>query len=107
MRNFLYRLPRFKADLPMDFILGEAVVIGTCVNISESGLRGTFSNPVPAGAEGQLTLYHGEQSFQTDARVESFRAGEARVRFCLTSDQELEDLRGFLKLLTPIPLWRR
>ena len=91
----------------MDLIVGEAVIIGTCVNISESGLRGPFSSPIPAGADGMLTLYHGETSFQVDAHVESFRAGEARVRFVLKSDQELEDLRAFLKLLTPVPLWRR
>ena len=91
----------------MDLILGEAVILGVCVNISESGLRGAFSHPIPSGVEGLLTVYQGEHSFQANVRVESVKGGEARIRFCLTSDQERGDLKDFLKLLAPIPLWRR
>jgi hypothetical protein len=107
IRQFLYRLPRFKTEFPMDLILGDTVVLGVCVNLSESGLRGTFSYPLAAGTEGLLTLYHGDRSFQIHARIESIKADDARVKFRYDNDQEREDIRRFLKHLTPAPLWRR
>lgn len=103
MRDFLYRFPRFRTECRMDLIFGDAVVPGVCVNVSESGLRGTFASPLPAGTEGLLTLYFeqsGEQRFQIHARVYATRNEEARVRFRFKSEQERLDLREVLKLLT-------
>jgi hypothetical protein len=103
MRSFLYRFPRLKAHLPMDLIVGSAVVLGHCLDISESGLRGTFADSVPSGTEGLLTLYRGEQSIQVHARVNSFHGDEARLRFRYDSDQEREAVRSFLTLLRAGP----
>jgi hypothetical protein len=103
MRRFLYRLPRFRTEIPMDLILNDAVVLGTCLNISESGLRGTFSHPLPPGAEGMLTLYNGNENFQIRARIDSFKDEEARVRFRFESDAERDNIRVFLKRLAATP----
>ncbi|ADW70935.1 hypothetical protein AciX9_4155 (plasmid) [Granulicella tundricola MP5ACTX9] len=85
----------------MDLILGDAVILGVCLNLSESGLRGTFSHPVLAGAEGLLTIYQGEQNVQIHARVYSLKGDEARIRFRFDSEQEQQNIREFLKLVTP------
>ncbi len=101
MRSFLYRLPRFKTEVPMDLILGDAIVLGLCLNISESGLLGTFSNPVAIHSEGLLTLYYDERSFQVHAKIDGFEGDEARVEFRFASDKERADIRSLLKLLAP------
>jgi hypothetical protein len=85
----------------MDLILGDAVVLGHCLDISESGLRGTFADSVPLGSEGLLTLYRGDLSVQVRAKVNSFQADEARIRFRYDSNQERDAVRSFLKLLLP------
>lgn len=88
----------------MDLIFGDAVVPGICLDLSESGLRGTFAYPVAAGTEGLLTLYlenAGEYGHQVHARVYSTRNDEARVRFRYRSEQERIELRDLLKSLAP------
>ena len=104
MRDFLYRFPRFRTECRMDLIFGDAVVPGVCLDLSESGLRGTFASPVSAGTEGLLTLYPepaGDQGFQIHARVYASRNEEARIRFRYRSEQERLALRELLKLLAP------
>ena len=101
MRRFLYRLPRFKAEIPMDLVVGEAVILGVCLDLSESGLMGTFSHPVKAGAEGLITLYHERESFQVQARIDALRANEARVSFKFETEREREALRAFMRILFP------
>ena len=85
----------------MDLILGDAVVLGLCLNISESGLRGTFSNPVPLHAEGLLTLYFNQRSYQVHGQIDGFQGDETRVEFRFASDKERADIRDLLRLLAP------
>lgn len=72
----------------MDFIHGDAIVLGVCSNLSETGLRGTFSEAVLPGSEGLLTLYYEDQTFEVQARIESLRDDEAQVLFQFRSDKE-------------------
>jgi hypothetical protein len=99
MRKFLYRLPRVETELPMDFILGDAVVLGTCKNLSESGLRGTFSQTVLPGTEGLTTVYHGENKFQIKGRIASLRGDVTHLLFCFESVEQRESVKAFLKLM--------
>jgi hypothetical protein len=101
MRSFLYRHPRFSTNVRMDFIVRENVLLGVCHSLSESGLRGTFSHPVPARAEGFLTLYHEQERFQVKAAVDSIYEDEARVSFRFETNEERESLRKFMRLLFP------
>jgi hypothetical protein len=84
----------------MDFIQGDAVFLGTCTDLSESGLRGTFSEYVAPGSEGLITLYQEEQQFQMRAKVYSIRDGEVRIRFNFASDKERLALVDLIKLFT-------
>ncbi len=99
VRSFLYRSPRYKADIPMDYIVADAVVLGTCADLSESGLRGTFSIPVPTKTIGLLTLYHAGESFQVHARIDSFQDDQARLRFEFDSKQEREAIKSLIGML--------
>jgi len=103
IRNFLYRSPRFTADCRMDFIHGDAVFLGNCTDLSESGLRGTFLDALAPGTEGMLTLYVEDHGFQIQAKVESIRGNEARLRFSVASEEEHESLINLVKLFTARP----
>ena len=83
----------------MDFIHGDAVTLGTCTDISESGLRGTFSEDVAPGAQGLLTLYHAQQTCQMQATVKSIRNNEVRIRFTFASDKQREAMTALIKFL--------
>lgn len=85
----------------MDLILGDSVFLGTCTNVSESGLRGSFSEAVPSGSEGLITLYHHEKPFQMRAKIYSIRDGEARVRFTFASDKERAAMTELMGALSP------
>ena len=101
MRKFLYRLPRVETSLPMDFLLGDAVVLGTCVNLSESGLQGTFTQTLQPGTEGITTVYHGDHSFQIKGRIASLRGDRAHLHFCFDTEEQKKSAKAFLKLLSP------
>ena len=97
IRRFLYRSPRFIADCRMDFLYGDSVALGLCSNLSESGLRGTFSQVVPQGSEGLLTIYQGEQKFEVKAIVETTRENESRVRFEYESAEQHASIADLIK----------
>jgi hypothetical protein len=82
----------------MDFIQGDAVFLGTCTDLSETGLRGTFSEYVAPRSEGLLTLYHGDEQSQMRATVYSIRDGEVRIRFNFASDKERAAMSDLVKL---------
>jgi hypothetical protein len=82
----------------MDFIHGDFVALGTCSNLSESGLRGTFEGYVVPGWEGLVTLYHADRKLSVNARVDSVRNGEARLSFSLKSDAERAAVADLLKV---------
>jgi len=84
----------------MDFIHGDSVFLGTCTDLSESGLRGTFLEPIDPGTEGMLTLYVEEHGFQMRATVDSIGGNEARLRFSFASNEEHEALLELIKLFT-------
>ncbi len=84
----------------MDFIHGDAVTLGTCTDISESGLRGTFSEEVTPGSQGLITLYHPERTCHMRAKVESVSKQEVRIRFTVCSDEEREAMNALIKFLT-------
>jgi hypothetical protein len=100
IRNFLYRSPRFTVSCRMDFIQGDAVTIGTCTDISESGLRGTFEEDVAPGSQGLLTLNHAEQTCQMEAVVYAIDDKEVRIRFSFASGKERDAMAALIKYLT-------
>ncbi len=76
------------------------MTLGTCTDISESGLRGTFSEEIAPGSQGLLTLYHVEQVCQMHARIESIRDKEVRVHFTFSSEKEREAMSSLIKSLS-------
>ncbi len=103
IRSFLYRYPRFNVDCRMDFIREDSIVLGTCFDLSQSGLRGTFVQTVAPGAKGIVTLYLGERRLEVQATVSSIRDDETRMRFQFDSEKERVALRDILNdLVHPV-----
>ncbi|MGI4828109.1 MAG: PilZ domain-containing protein [Janthinobacterium lividum] len=100
-RNFLYRFPRFEAHNRVDFIHHDNVLLGYCTEISESGLRGAFSDTALPGTEGLITLYRNDQSFCAHAMILEVHENEATARFQFQSLQEENAIREFIRLLAP------
>lgn len=100
LRNFLYRFPRFDARNRVDFIYGDTVLLGCCIEVSESGLRGTFSATALPGTEGLITLYKNDRSFSAHAVLLEVHDDEATVRFQFQSQEEEAAIREFIHLLT-------
>lgn len=101
LRNFLYRFPRFCTDSRVDFISGEAIHLGTCSEISESGLRCSFPVPVLPGLQGLITLYRNDKSFSAHASILEVEGDEATAVFDFQSLKEQASIREFIKALTP------
>lgn len=99
LRNFLYRLPRFEASSRVDFIYGDTILLGSCIEISESGLRGTFSSAVLPETKGLITLYRDNRSFSAKALVLEVDENEVTARFEFQSQQEESAIREFIRLL--------
>ena len=81
----------------MDFIHEESIVLGTCYDLSQSGLRGRFVQAIPRGSKGIVTLYSGEQRFEVEATVSSVREDETQMRFHFESNKERAAMLQFLK----------
>jgi hypothetical protein len=83
----------------MDLICGEAITVGVCMDISASGLRGTFATQVAPKTKGLLTLYHGNHNFQVHAVVKSVHRDEARIVFQFDSREEMLAIAKLIELL--------
>lgn len=103
LRKFLYRFPRFETSSRVDFIFGDTILLGVCREISESGLRSTFSNTVAPGTEGLITLYLNGKSYSANAVILETQGEETIAKFEFRSDHEREAIREILKLLGPPP----
>ena len=58
MRSLEYRSPRVHANFDVDFITGEDMFRGTCVDVSETGVRARFALEVPESKSGSLIMHH-------------------------------------------------
>jgi PilZ domain len=81
----------------MDFIREDAIILGTCYDLSQSGLRGTFVQVIAPGSKGVVTLYLGERRLEVEATVSSIRDDETRMRFHFDSDKQRTAIREVLK----------
>lgn len=100
IRNFLYRPPRFDASCRVDFISGDTILLGACVEVSESGLRVTFAGVTKPQTQGLITLYLDNRAFSAHAVIVEVHDEEAAVGFEYQSPQEETGIREFIKLLS-------
>jgi hypothetical protein len=56
IRRFVYREPRTSTGFHVNFIAGGSPLHGSCRDISETGIRAEFDDPITIGDSGLLIL---------------------------------------------------
>lgn len=56
IRRFVYREPRMATGFNVDFLAGGSPVRGLCRDVSDTGIRAEFDDPLILGDTGLLTL---------------------------------------------------
>ena len=98
---FLYRLPRFDIMFPIDF-LSEGVpepadgISGRCLNLSSTGLLGSFGYPLGEGTAGVLRLRPASRSFPLRGIVTHSEGTRSGLRFDFANDQERQVIRALV-----------
>ena len=95
---FAYRVPRFAATLPVEFLVGGCPVAGVTENISEQGLLVRFASPVLPETVGKLRLLVETCVIEVEAEVTYAELFEAGLRFRFASQAE----RTFVEMLVEI-----
>ena len=96
MLSYPSRAPRLDLSLPLRFTNEDGAVDGNCLNVSESGLLGTFDRPLDLWTEGSLLLHFGEQETILRARVARAMGNEAGMTFMYENEREREAIRTVL-----------
>jgi len=69
MRSLEYRSPRVPAEFVIDFVAGTDFLRGTCIDVSEKGVRASFRQHLSMGKVGSLILHHPQCRMTVPARV--------------------------------------
>ncbi len=98
---FLYRLPRFDIIFPIEFAhdgqAGDtAVTAGRCLNLSNTGLLGSFAYPLGADSVGTLRLKPASRSFALRAAVTHSEGLRSGLSFVFANDQERQVIRALV-----------
>ena len=56
IRRFVYREPRMATGFHVDFLAGGSPLRGLCRDVSDTGIRAEFDDPLTLGDTGLLTL---------------------------------------------------
>lgn len=81
MAEYQNRARRIEARFRVSFAVDGAEISGNCMNISESGLLGSFSEALELWSEGELTVHFGEGALGIKARVARAMDTEAGLVF--------------------------
>lgn len=98
--SFLYRLPRFDINFPLDFVLGESLTAGHCLNLSHTGMLALFAYPIGNGADGTLRLKPANRIFQLRAHVTHSEGLKSGLQFDFATDQERQVIVALVEIIS-------
>ncbi len=104
VRKFAYRYPRLSTSLPIDFILDETITLGVCESLSECGMSARFSDELPAGSMGRVTLYFDKRSISVYASISNTEEGRSTMQFIFSSAAEQNAMRTLIELIRLGPI---
>ena len=109
---FLYRLPRFSSDFPVEFIDGSGnspsvnlgldhatATPGQCINLSLTGLLARFILPLGEGADGLLRLKPANRVFSLRASVTHTDGIRSGLTFHFRDSQEEQFIRALVEAI--------
>ncbi len=113
---FLYRLPRFSSDFPVEFVHGSGnppsinlgldpatATPGQCINLSLTGLLARFVLPLGLGADGVLRLKPANRVFSLRASVTHTDGTRSGLNFHFRDSREEQIIRALVEAITGAP----
>jgi hypothetical protein len=99
MRSLEYRSARIQADFDVDFLDGEWMFRGTCIDVSDTGVRARFPQHIPEGTQGSLVLHHPLRRTIITVRVVYLQKDQIGFAFFQPTLGDREVLRHLMSLL--------
>jgi hypothetical protein len=99
MRSLEYRSPRVEVEFRVDFVAGAGIFRGTCINISDKGVRARFERPVPLSLVGSLVMHHPHCKTTIRARAVYLQKDQVGLAFVDHSMRNQEALDYFMGVL--------
>lgn len=96
-RTLQNRSERYDLNIPIEYLQEGRIVLGRCINISESGLLARFDEPLDLWTTGELRLHAGQRSCKLGARVVRVTQREAGLTFSRRSDELSENHSGLIE----------
>ncbi len=97
---FAYRVPRFAATLPIEFVVEDVTVAGVTQNLSENGLLVRFASPVLRNTVGKLRLMVDTCVIEVEAEVTYAELFEAGLRFRFATPAEEQFIEMLVKVVS-------
>ncbi len=97
---FLYRLPRFDVNFSLDFVLGDSITTGHCLNLSHTGILARFAYPLRTGAAGSLRLKPASRVFELRAHVTHTEGLRSGLQFDFANDQEQQVIVALVEAIS-------
>lgn len=107
IQSFAYRVPRIDFCLPVEFLVGPAVLFGHTRNISVKGFLVEFDEPVAEGTVGRIRFRIGRCTLELDTRVAHSQGFAAGMEFSFASEHERFGLVTILQVITNEQISRR
>lgn len=102
MRSLEYRSPRIGAGFCVDFVAGTEFFRGTCIDVSEKGVRASFEQHLPMSRAGSLIMHHPLCRTTIPARVIYLLKDQVGFAFFDHSMRDQEVLSHFMSLVAPV-----
>jgi hypothetical protein len=96
VRKFEYRPCRITTGFDVDFTAGEKTIHGICKNVSNSGIRATFYDPVAAGSSGVLVLRHPIGVLKLEAMIVYVEESQVGFEFLCQTPRECATTSQFM-----------
>ncbi len=98
--SFLYRLPRFPSNFPVEFEHNGARTSGHCLNLSHTGLLAHFLYPLGEGATGVLRLQPANRAFDLRATVSHTEGLRSGLHFRFADSQQEQVIRALVEIVS-------
>ena len=80
------RAARYEFNVPIEFLCEGRIILGQCLNISDSGVLAQFEEPLDLWTTGELRVHAGQRSCKLAARVARVEGHEAGLTFRPAAD---------------------
>lgn len=97
MRAYQERAARVELEFPLELMLEGERLIGTCENLSESGLLARFPVPLDVWTTGEVDLHFGTHLLGVRVRVARVVGLQAGLTFQCADERQRQEIRDLIQ----------